>query len=109
MDFFTSLQHQLDALQRVMRGTTASGSIPEQLHQLSDDDLQAARDIAVNIQRESERLRHATTGVIAQRTLMAAHARPQAHPHTQVQPQAQAQPRTRAQPQVQRANIPVHA
>ncbi|WP_017792816.1 hypothetical protein [Leucobacter salsicius] len=82
MDFFTSLQHQLDALQRIVGGApatgtspagpSATGSIPERLHRLSDGDLQDALEIATSIQRQAERLRHSSTSVLAQRTHMAA-------------------------------------
>lgn len=91
MDFFTSLQHQLDALQRIVSGASATGptntgpatagpsatgqattgSIPERLHQLSNGDLQDALDIATSIQRQAERLRFSSTSVLAQRTHMA--------------------------------------
>lgn len=77
MDFFTSLQLQLDALQRIVGGASATGqattrSIPERLHRLSDGDLQDALEIATSIQRQAERLRHSSTSVLAQRTHMAA-------------------------------------
>lgn len=74
MHFFTSLQHQVDALQRIVGGDSATGSIPERLHQLNDHDLQDALNVAASIQRQAERLRLASNSVLSQRSHMTAHA-----------------------------------
>lgn len=126
MDFFTSLQHQLNALQRIVSGApvtspstidpspsgpsatdfsapgpSAARSIPERLHQLSDGDLQDALKIATSIQRQAERLRHSSSSVLAQRARMAP-------PSLRTRVAAPEQHPGTAAP-TRRTNLPVHA
>ena len=72
MDFFSTLHQQLAALQQLLGNST--GSIPERLHQLSDDELALVSESAELMQRRAERLLHATAVVREQRANMRVHA-----------------------------------